>query len=91
MATETHKEIDSQTIIRKLERLEKQNRQIINLLMQQTPVKRWMKAHDLLKLVGKSAGWLRQRREDDLVEFKKEGKSFFYNIDSLPSQFIKNP
>lgn len=79
-----------QAIISRLDKIERDQKRILDLLAGNKKKKQWVKASDILRLTGWNREKLRQRRADGLVEFKRDGKGWFYNPDSIPSVLI-NP
>lgn len=49
----------------------------------------WVKATTILELTGWDAFKLRQARVNKTISFKKEGKSYFYDLNSIHPYLIK--
>ena len=75
-------------IIRRLDRLEEQNRKILKLLAGDGKPK-WIGASDLMKLTGWNKDAMYRMRSGGVVEFKKMGRTIVYNPASVPAIFIK--
>jgi hypothetical protein len=57
------------------------------------PVKRaetWVRVGWVTDLTGWNKEKLRQAREQGLVEFKEDGKSYLYKLESIHPLFLKN-
>jgi hypothetical protein len=83
--------MNEETLYRRLAKIEQDQKKILTLLTeQQQPKKEWVKASEVMAATGWSVNQLRYRRRDGLVEYRHENHKFFYNINSIPSIFIRH-
>ena len=50
----------------------------------------WVKAHDITQLTGWDNQKMRRMRLAGVLEFKKDKKGWWYDLNSVPPQFIKS-
>jgi hypothetical protein len=73
------------TQVQRIQRLQ----ETVNVLVQKEIAPRWVKVGFITSLTKWNNEKMRQARQQGLIEFEKREDGFWYNLNSLPKQFIK--
>lgn len=76
---------DNELILKKLERIE---RMVTDLRKEEKKIQ-WVKASLIIQLTGWDRNRMERARKNGDIEYKRQNKSIWYNLNSLPKIFYK--
>jgi hypothetical protein len=79
--------MDTASIERRLSSIER----LLKTLVGEKKKATWVKAHDITGLTGWDNQKMRHMRQAGVIDFKKDKKGWWYDLNSIPPQFIKVP